>query len=638
MIVPNFAWTRRSVLKGLGAAAAVAVAPRSSFADLRSTKIRELHLPLQPAPMASVRLLPGEFKAQAEINQRYLDSLDADRLLHTFRLTAGLTSNAKPLGGWELPDCELRGHFAGGHYLSACAQAFASSDNTILRDRASHMVSALAACQKANGNGYLSAYPSALFERLARGQQVWAPFYTLHKILAGLLDMYVHTDNEEALAVAEGISGWTQTYFDSISDDQRQRMLRVEYGGMNESLANLYALTGRERHLATARLFEQPSFLDPLAGRRDELEGLHANTHIPKIIGAARTYEVTGDTRYRDIAAYFLEEVLTARSYAIGNTSEGEHWRTPPGKLGGTLTLTNAECCVAYNLMKLERHLFAWTGDARWMDAYESSLFNCRLGTQNADGLKQYFFPLASGYWRAFNSPEDSFWCCTGTGAEDFAKFNDSIYSFGHDGIFVNQFIASTVDWKEGGLSLRQETTFPTEQGTKLTVTAAPPQERTVYLRIPSWTAEGGRVTINDRALEAFAEPGSYLALRRTWRAGDRIALTLPMQLATEPLPGAPQTQAALYGPLVLAADLGAGPVDGPKKIIHGRGTEPKDAGPAAANPKAASANWIEPVSQSDLRFRSVGAASLEVIPMYRIKDQRYAVYWDVTPSTSSTS
>jgi hypothetical protein len=468
---------------------------------------------------------------------------------------------------------------------------------------------------------------------------VWAPFYTLHKILAGLLDMYVHTGNEEALAVAEGISGWVLAYFEGIGEEQRQRMLRVEYGGMNEVLVNLYAVTGREQHLAAARLFEQPAFLDPLAMRRDELQGLHANTHVPKIIGAARMYETTGDRRYRAIAEYFLEEVLAARSYAIGNTSDDEHWTTPAGHLGGTLNLTNAECCVAYNLMKLERHVFSWSGDARWMDAYERTLFNCRLGTQNAEGLKQYFFPLGSGYWRIYNSPEDSFWCCTGTGAEEFAKFTDTIYSRGRDGVFVNQFLASTLDWKEEGFGLRQETAFPAEQQTTLVITAAPLRAKTIYLRIPGWIADGGKVEVNGREMETFAEPGSYLAVRRVWRAGDKIRLMLPMQLTTEALPGAAQTSAALYGPLVLAADLGAGPKDGPTKILHGRGTTPEGVGPASANPqvhpdasslRSGRPDWIEVESPSALRFRTIGLReNLDVHPMYRIADQRYAVYWD---------
>ncbi len=352
---------------------------------------------LEPFPLTSVRLGPGIFRDQEEINARYLDSLTVDRLLHSFRITAGLASSATPYGGWEDPTCELRGHFAGGHVLSAVALASASSGNTVLKSSGDRLVSGLDACQKKIATRYLSAFPEELFEHLAQGIPVWAPFYTYHKIMAGLLDMYLHTGNSDALQVAEGMGQWAQQFMSGFSADQRQRMLRTEYGGMNEVLVNLAAATQKGRYLTAARLFEQPGFLDPLAERRDELQGLHANTNVPKIIGAARMYEVTGDRRYRDIAEYFLAEVLTARNYAIGNTSLDEHWTTPPDQLNGTLAWANAECCVAYNLMKLQRHVFSWTADARWMDAYERTLFNCRLGTQNPQGLKQYSFPSQPG-------------------------------------------------------------------------------------------------------------------------------------------------------------------------------------------------------------------------------------------------
>jgi DUF1680 family protein len=360
------------------------------------------------------------------------------------------------------------------------------------------------------------------------------------------------------------------------------------------------------------------------------LKGLHANTHVPKVIGAARMYELTGDARYRDIAQYFLEEVLTERNYAIGNCSVDEHWKTDAGDLRGTLQYHDAECCVAYNLMKLDRHVFSWAGDARWMDAYERSLWNCRLGTQDAQGLKQYFFPLAARYWRHVNSADDSFWCCTGTGAEEFAKFNDTIYFHDRDSIWVNQFIASELDWKEQQFGLRQETSFPTEQGTTLRIKVSTPQKRTIHVRIPGWVADGGSVRINGRELEAFGEPGSYLALTREWHDGDKIELSLPMALHTEPLPGDRTLRAALYGPLVLAANLGPGPKDGPLKF-GGYDTGPKQAqlGPPAEAPVAPvgeAAEWIDVVSAKDLEFESKTA--LPIKPMYRITDEKYAVYW----------
>jgi DUF1680 family protein len=610
--------TRRDFLKMSAAGAALGFATPAVFT---SSLLAEAGEPgserIVPFPLGAVRLGPGIFAEQAEANARYLDSLTTARLLHSFRLTAGITSNAKPYGGWESPTVELRGHFNGGHYLSAVALASATAGNSVLKSRGDEVVGGLAQCQTKNGNGYLSAFPTGLFEHLVQGKEVWAPFYTYHKIMAGLLDMYVLTGNTEALKVAEGMARWVDHYFEGISDEHRQRMLRTEYGGMNEALVNLAELTKKQQYLDTARLFEQPSILDPLAARRDELQGLHANTNVPKMIGAARMYEVTGDARYRRIAEYFLEEVLTARSYAIGNTSLDEHWTTPADQLKGSLGWTNAECCVAYNLMKLERLVFGWTGDARWMDAYERSMFNCRLGTQNAQGLKQYFFPLAAGYWRAYHSAEDSFWCCTGTGVEEFAKFTDTIYFHRGSDVYVNQF--------------EQTTAYPREQGTTLKISATPAKVRTVHVRIPSWTTDAAEVTVNGKALEAVADPGSYLAIRRVWKDGDTISLSLPMTLRTETLAGDDSVAAAMCGPLVLAADMGVGPPDGPSKIISGRATMPEGLAKPDVLLKAPGPDWVRTESAGEMRFKGAGEGTqYDLLPMYEIRDQKYGVYWQM--------
>jgi DUF1680 family protein len=636
--------SRRNFLKTTAGAAGLCMIGSSAFAQSLHGDPFQESATIHPFPLSAVRLSPGIFKDQEEINARYLDSLTADRLLHSFRVTAGISSSATPFKGWEDPTCELRGHFAGGHFLSAVALASAGSGNDVLKSRGNEVVAGLEACQKKAGSGYLSAYPTELFEHLAAGKPVWAPFYTYHKIMAGLLDMYVLTGNSDALQVAEGMAGWVDGYFEGISDIQRQHMLRTEYGGMNEVLVNLAAITKKQQYIDTAHLFEQPSILDPLAQRRDELQGLHANTNVPKMIGAARMYEVTGDRRYRQIAEYFLEEVLTARNYAIGNTSLDEHWNTSPGQLQGTLQWTNAECCVAYNLMKLQRLVFGWTADARWMDAYERALFNARLGTQNAQGLKQYFFPLAAGYWRTYNSPEESFWCCTGTGAEEFAKFADTIYFRRGSDLYVNQFLASTLDWKEEGLVVKQVTQFPYEQGTTLKLETTRPAMRTVHVRIPGWTTGAAEVKINGRPLEAIADPGSYLAIRRTWQNGDVISFGLPMELRSEPLPGDSSVSAVLYGPLVLAANLGAGPVDGPSKVIHSGETVPKNLPKADPLPQGPgpdgtkTSQWVQPVSASELRFSAAaGGAKHELMPMFAIRDERYSVYWQSeSPAKSS--
>lgn len=628
--------SRRSFLKaGAEAAGLFLVGPSALLHALAAENHEPPSGRITPFPLGSVRLASGIFKEQEELNARYLDSLAVDRLLYSFRATAGISSSATPYGGWEAPTCELRGHFNGGHFLSAAALTSAASGNTDLKAKGDQIVAGMAQCQKKIGTGYLSAFPTDLFERLAEGKQVWAPFYTCHKIMAGLLDMYVLTGNTDALEIAEGMARWVGDFFWPIGTEQRQRMLRDEYGGMNEVLVNLAAITKKDRYLDTAHLFEQPSFLDPLAARRDELQGLHANTHVPKIIGAARMYEVTGDSRYRQIAEYFLEEVLCARSYVIGNTSVEEFWKTPPGQLQGTLQWKNAECCVAYNLMKLERLVFGWTGEARWMDAYERALFNCRLGTQNEKGLKQYFFPLAAGYWRAYNTPEESFLCCTGTGAEEFAKFSDTIYFNRGPDVYINQFLASTLDWKEEGFAIDQQTQFPQEQGTRLTVKVSRPAARTIHVRIPGWTTNDAEIKVNGRSLEAVADPGSYLAIRRIWQDGDTVSISLPMHMWTEPLPGDESVSAALYGPMALAADLGPGPTDEAARSLYEpypKIIPPPDPLPrVSAKAEADPANWIKVESSAELRFTADReSAKLNLTPLYQIRDQRYSVYWQL--------
>ena len=589
---------------------------------------------VDPFPLKQVRLLDGPFKEAMEINNRWLLSLSSDRLLHTFRLTAGLASSAEPLGGWEKADCELRGHFAGGHYLSAVALAYAATDDEALKTKGNEMVGEMAKCQQALHSGYLSAFPEEEFDRLREERRVWAPFYTYHKIMAGLLDMYLYCGNQQALNTVEGMAGWVGHWSESISDEHMQRILQTEYGGMMESLLNLYAVTGKRQYLFLAHRFEKRMFFDPLAAHRDELKGIHANTHIPQVIGAARHYELTGDSRYREIADYFWDEVTTERAYCTGGTSDGEHWRTDPGKLASELDMYTEECCCAYNMLKLTRHVFGWTADARAMDYYERTLYNHRLGTQDSHGRKSYFLPLGSGYWKYYNSALDSFWCCTGTGAEEFAKFADTIYFHDDHGIFVNLFIASELTWPEKGLRLRQETNFPEQEGPSLIIHTDKPTEMALNIRIPYWATRGGTVKVNGQILPAFSSPSSYLAINRVWKDGDRVEVSLPMGLHIDSIPDDPSLQAMMYGPLVLAGRLGdqglTAALTYPEYNTAPKG-EPIPV-PAIASSAKNPTGWVEPVSGTPLAFRTTGQdQNISIIPLYRLADEHYAVYWKVS-------
>ena len=583
-----------------------------------------------PFPLRQVRLGDGPCKVAMEADRQYLRSLDPDRLLHTFRLNAGIASKAQPLGGWEAPDCELRGHYAGGHYLSACALMYASTGDEDLRNNAGAVVSELGKCQSALKSGYLSAFPAEFFDRLRERQKVWAPFYTIHKIMAGLLDMYVYCGNGQALAMVQKMADWVEDYTGSLSYEHMQRVLGTEFGGMGEVLCNLYAVTGNRYYLEIAQRFDKKQFFDPLADHRDELKGLHVNTHIPQVIAAARYYELTGERRCRDIAEYFWDEVVSERSYCTGGTSNGESWNSDPGKLSTELGPSTTECCCAYNMMKLTRHLFGWSADARLMDHYERTLFNHRLGTINPeDGTMMYYLPLASGYWKTFGKPMDAFWCCTGTGSEEYAKLGDTIYFHDDGSLYVNLYIDSQLEWPEKGLQFKQETRIPEDQGTKITVSAKTPVQLTLNLRIPYWV-QGGSVKVNGTALPAFASPSSYLTVNRVWKTGDQVELSLPMALHVAPMPDDETIQAAMYGPLVLAGCFGT-----VAKELTYSGYAPKrddqyKVPDIVADPDKPTA-WIEPDAKQPLTFNAAGQSqAFTLIPLNRVIHERYAVYWKV--------
>jgi uncharacterized protein len=598
--------------------------------DGKSVSREKVPWTVRPFPMHQVRLGEGPCKLAMEADRQYLRSLPPDRLLHTFRINAGIASPAQPLGGWEAPDCELRGHYAGGHYLSACALMYASTGDEELKANANTVVAELAKCQEALKSGYLSAFPIDFFDRLRERQRVWAPFYTIHKIIAGHLDMYVHCGNQQALDVAEKMAGWTAGYTQSLSYEHMQRVLGTEYGGMGEVLANLYAVTGKEHYLEVAQRFDHQQFFDPLAAHRDELKGIHANTHIPQVIAAARIYELTGDRRYRDIAEYFWDEVVSERSYCTGGTSNHESWNTDPGKLAAELSTNTTEDCCAYNMMKLTRHLFGWSADARLMDYYERALFNHRLGTINPqDGTMMYYLPLASGYWKTFGKPFDAFWCCTGTGSEEYANLVDTIYFHDDESLYVNLYVDSQLEWPEKGIHVRQETRFPEQEGSTFTISARNPVQMSVRLRIPYW-ARGGSVKINGSPLAAFASPSSYLILDRVWRSGDKIELSLPMGLHIWPMPDDHTIQAAMYGPVVLAGRFDAVSKDMMYGDYQPKPTDQLKVPDVVADPAKPTA-WLQPDAKQPLTFQAVGQASpLTLVPLYRIIDERYAVYWKV--------
>ncbi|MDW8167184.1 MAG: glycoside hydrolase family 127 protein [Acidobacteriota bacterium] len=602
-------------------------------------------LKVMPFEATEVRLLEGPFREAMERTQRYILSLDVDRLLHNFRVNAGLPSSAQPYGGWEAPDVELRGHTV-GHYLTACALMYARTGDERFKARANQMVAELARIQEALhrrgfNRGYLSAFPEEFIDRVEARQRVWAPYYTLHKIMAGLLDVYLYCDNSQALDVLVKMADWVKFRMDRLTREQQQNMLETEYGGMNEVLANLYAVTGNPEHLRLARLFDHQRLFEPLSRGEDPLDGLHANTQIPKIIGAAREYELTGEKWYADIATFFWQRVALHRSYVIGGHSDGERF-FPISQFSRRLGPATAETCNTYNMLKLTRHLFSWDPKGEYMDFYERALFNHILASQDpATGMMCYYVPLRPGAFRTYSTPENSFWCCVGTGIENPARYGEAIYFRDDRSLYVTLFLSSEVSWKEKGVRVEQRTRFPEEDRTRLIIHVERPVRFALRIRYPGWAVSGAHVLVNGRRESVTAAPGSYITLEREWREGDTVEVQFPMSLRMEAMPDDPTMIALLYGPIVLAGDLGTeGLVEseryGPSAPRIGR-VRPVEVPVFVTTEVKDVLAKVKPVAGTPLTFRTDGLGQprdVTLAPFYKLHDRRYTVYWKVyTPA-----
>ena len=593
-------------------------------------------LPAQPFPLSQVRLLDSPFRDAMVRDENYLLSLDCDRLLRNFRVNANLPTDAKPYGGWEDPNCELRGHSV-GHYLSACSLMFASTGDARFKERVDKIVAGFAECQKAlatNGShaGYLSAFPESFIDRVENRKPVWAPWYTLHKIMAGLLEANQLCGNTQALEVLTNMANWVKFRVDNLPEGKMQASLNTEFGGMNEVLANLYGVTGNADYLKTAEAFNQKKLFDPLARGEDKLNGLHANTQIPKMIGAARQYELTGDARDADIAKFFWQEVALRRSYVIGGHSDREHF-FPTNDFAKHLSAETAETCNTYNMLKLTRHLFEWSPDAVAMDFYERALYNDILASQDPEqGMFVYLMSLKPGHFKTYSTPENSFWCCVGTGMENHAKYGDTIYFHGDNSLFVNLFIPSELSWPEKNLVVRQETKFPESDTTLLNFQTPTPTQLALKIRWPAW-AENISVRVNGKKQNISGAPGSYVSLNRQWQNGDRVEIRLPMKLHTEPLPGASHIVAVLYGPIVLAGNLGTNGMPDPyarNQLDLVQIPDPKV--PVFVGDPKTFLKRIKPTGEPLVfQTKNLGQPDdVTLVPFYKANHERYSVYWNV--------
>lgn len=598
----------------------------------------------QVAPFAlpDVRLLDGPFKRAMETDGKYLLSLEPDRMLANFRTNAGLEPKAPVYGGWESvrtwADIRAHGHTA-GHYLSACAMMYASTGDERFKQRCDYIVTDLKQCQDADKTGLICAFPdkTAQFDNAIAGRRITGvPWYTTHKVMAGLRDAYVHCKNQTALDVLTKLCDWADTATKEMTEEQFQRMLGTEHGGMNEVLADVYVLTGNDRYLKLAQRFCHKAVLEPLAQNRDTLDRLHSNTQIPKFVGFARLHELTGKADYDAASKFFWKTIVETRSFITGGNGDGEHFFPINDFASHLSSAKTMETCCTYNMLKLTRMLFEQDPSAAYADYYERALYNCILASQDPDsGMMTYFQPTRPGYFKLFHTPIDSFWCCTGSGMENHSKYGDSIYFRGADALFVNLFIPSTVNWKEQGLTLTQTTSFPDEPSTKLKLTLSRPSTIELNIRHPAW-CRTLTVKVNGKVEATSQNAGSYVALQRTWSDGDLIEVDLPMTIRAVPLPGTTDTLAIAYGPIVLVGRLGTlGYTPGADIIVNertiGQMLNDRIEVPALRGDATTLAGAIKPVAGAPLTFTAPAAAGAEpvtLIPYFRMAHERYNMYW----------
>lgn len=609
--------------------------------------------PAQLFPLSSVRLLDGPFAAAVKANRSYLLELDPDRLLAPYLREAGLEAKTNRYGNWE--SSGLDGHTA-GHYLSALAAMIASGADTPdgeFRRRLDYMVSELARCQKASGAGYVGGVPGSreLWQTIATGRvdvinRKWVPWYNLHKTFAGLRDAYWFTGNQQAREILVRCGDWCETVTAGLSDEQMQRMLGQEHGGMNEVLADIYVITGDEKYFRLAQRFCHKAVLDPLVRHEDQLTGKHANTQIPKVIGLERIASLTGDTNADSGARFFWENVTGKRTVAFGGNSVSEHFNDPNNFSGMLESREGPETCNTYNMLRLTEELFASHPGAAYADYYERALYNHILASINPDHPGYvYFTPIRPDHYRVYSQPDKGFWCCVGTGMENPGRYGEFIYAQATNGLYVNLFIASEITVTNLGLTLRQETAFPDEPRTKLTLQLQRSAEFTLLIRHPRWVAAGEfAVKVNGKPVTVASTPSSYAELQRKWQDGDRVEIELPMRTTIDRLPDGSDWVAILRGPIVLVAPAGT-------NDLRGLYANDSRMGHVAAGPLVpmdqvpvllASANdlprHVKPDSASGpMHFRLMDVIQppvsdgLPLIPFFRLHDQRYQMYWELT-------
>jgi DUF1680 family protein len=596
----------------------------------------------QPLPLSAVRITGGPLKRAQDLDIDYLLKLEPDRMMAGYRIRAGLKPKAEGYGGWDSPNGkQLTGHIA-GHYLSAVSLMYAATGDVRFKERADYLVKEMKEVQDKRASGYLGAITDmkgtdgeAIFDEVVKGNirssffdlnGLWSPWYTLHKTYAGLRDAYRYTGNRTALDVEIKFAAWAESLLLKMDEAQTQKMLNTEFGGMPEVLADLYADTGDRRWLNLSHHFDHHAVIDPLARHQDILEGLHGNTQVPKLLGHLMRYVYTGDKSDGEAAKFFWDAVALHHSYATGGHGRDEYFG-PPDQLSERVDGRTDESCNVYNMLKMTRRLFAIQPDIKYAEFAERALFNHVLASIDPeDGRTCYMVPVGRGVRHEYADMNRDFTCCVGSGMESHGLHADGIYYEAGERLWVNMYVPSTADWKSAGAQLAMETTFPEGDSASLKLTLAKPKQLTLTFRRPSWAGQGFAIKVNGKSIVIFSKPATYIDIKRTWKTGDIVSLTLPKTLHAEATPDNAGRVALMWGPLVLAGDLG------PEPQRRSTWTEPI---PSLITENEEPANWLHPIAGEPGSFATTGrlleggTKKVTLVPFYRLHRREYAIYWD---------
>lgn len=601
-------------------------------------------------PLSDVTLSDGILKHARDLNIKVLLEYDVDRLLAGYRKEAGLQPKAKTFPNWD----GLDGHIA-GHYLSAVAMNYAATGNDECKKRLLYIISELKACEDANAKnnpdwavGYVGAVPNgaALWPNVKKGDisltwKYWVPWYNVHKMYAGLRDAWAYTGNEDARILFLKFCDWAINITSALSDEKMEEMLGNEHGGMNEIFADAFQITGNQKYMLAAKRFSHKTLLNAMAADNDNLDNKHANTQVPKAIGFARIAELNKDNKYKEAADFFWKTVTTNRTLAFGGNSRREFFPGTNSCIDFINDVEGPESCNTYNMLKLTEDLFRINPSAQYIDFYEKALFNHILSTQHpVNGGYVYFTPARPRHYRVYSAPNEAMWCCVGSGMENHGKYNQFIYTHTADSLFLNLFIASELNWKAKGIQLKQETSFPYEEQTKLTVTNGS-SAFSLLIRYPSWVSNHElKITVNNKPVAVTSAPGSFIAIKRLWKKGDVVKVFFPMHNTVVTLPNVPNYIALLHGPVLLAAKTGTEDMkgliadDGRWAHIASGKKLPVDKAPILIeDDQQTIAQKLVAVKNKPLHFtmsavKIINPVQTELQPFFEIHDSRYMMYW----------